>query len=86
MLKVLDLFAGAGGFTVAGDMAGGFETVAFCEIDKHAQKVLKKNWPDVPIWGDVTKLKGSDVGPVDLITGGLPLSGFKHSRQWEGVR
>ena len=71
-LKVLDLFAGAGGFTIAGELAGGYETVAFCEIDKYAQKVLRKNWPDVPIFDDVTKLKGSDIGPVDVITGGFP--------------
>lgn len=72
MIRVLDLFAGAGGFTLAGEMAGGYSTVAFCEIDKHAQKVLRKNWPGVPIWDDVTKLKGADVGAVDLITGGFP--------------
>lgn len=71
-LKVLDLFAGAGGFTLAGYMAGGFDTVAFCEIDKYAQKVLRKNWPGVPIFDDVTKLKGADVGSVDVITGGFP--------------
>lgn len=71
-LKTLDLFAGAGGFTVAGELAGGYETIAFCEIDKYAQKVLAKNWPDVPIFEDVTKLKGSDVGAVDVITGGFP--------------
>lgn len=28
-LRVLDLFAGAGGFTLAAEMAGGYETVAF---------------------------------------------------------
>ncbi len=71
-LKVLDLFAGAGGFTLAGEMAGGYETIAFCEIDKYAQRVLRKNWPDVPIFDDVTKLRGSDVGAVDVITGGFP--------------
>lgn len=71
-LKALDLFAGAGGFTLAGEMAGGYETKAFCEIDKHAQAVLRKNWPNVPIFDDVTKLKGSDVGAVDVITGGFP--------------
>ena len=71
-LKVLDLFAGAGGFTIAGELAGGYETVAFCEIDKYAQKVLRKNWPAVPIFDDVTKLKGSDIGPIDVITGGFP--------------
>lgn len=30
-LRVLDLFAGAGGFTLAGEMAGGYETVG-CEV------------------------------------------------------
>ena len=72
MLRVLDLFAGAGGFTLAGEMAGGFETVAFCEIDKYAQRVLRKNWPGVPIFDDVMKLKGADVGSIDVITGGFP--------------
>lgn len=71
-LRVLDLFAGAGGFTLAGEMAGGYSTVAFCEIDKYAQRVLRANWPDVPVFGDVTKLKGADIGAVDVITGGFP--------------
>lgn len=71
-LRVLDLFAGAGGFTLAGEMAGGYSTVAFCEIDKYAQRVLRANWPGVPVFDDVTKLKGVDVGAVDVITGGFP--------------
>jgi hypothetical protein len=53
-------------------LAGGYETVAFCEIDTYARKVLAKNWPGVPIFEDVTKLKGSDIGAVDVITGGFP--------------
>lgn len=71
-LRVLDLFAGAGGFTLAGEMAGGYSTIAFCEIDKYAQRVLRANWPDVPVFDDVTKLRGVDVGAVDVITGGFP--------------
>ena len=51
-VKVLDLFAGIGGFTLGLERAG-FETVAFCEIEPYAQKVLKKNWPGVPIYDDV---------------------------------
>ena len=42
-MKVLDLFAGIGGFTLGLERAG-LETVAFCEIEPYAQKVLKKNW------------------------------------------
>lgn len=84
-LRVLDLFAGAGGFTIAGELAGGYETVAFCEIDKYAQKVLRKNWPDVPIFDDVTKLKGSDVGAVDVITGGFPCQDLSSAGRGAGL-
>ena len=49
MLKVLDLFSGIGGFSLGLERTGGFETVAFCEIEKFPQKVLRKHWKDVPI-------------------------------------
>jgi DNA (cytosine-5)-methyltransferase 1 len=85
-LKVLDLFAGAGGFTVAGELAGGYETVAFCEIDKHARKVLSKNWPNVPIFEDVTKLHASDIdGTIDVITGGFPCQDLSSAGSGAGL-
>lgn len=49
-----------------------FKTVAFCEIDELPQKVLKKQFPDIPIFHDVTKLKGDELPQVDIITGGFP--------------
>lgn len=84
-LRVLDLFSGTGGFTIAGELAGGYETVAFCEIDKYARKVLAKHWPDVPCFEDVTKLKGSDVGPVDVITGGFPCQDLSAAGRGAGL-
>ena len=56
-LKVLDLFSGIGGFSLGLERTGGFETVAFCEIDPFCQKVLKKHWPCVPIIEDITKIE-----------------------------
>ena len=56
-MKVLDLFSGIGGFSLGLERAG-FETVAFCEVDKKCQAVLKKHWPNVPIFDDVSNLKG----------------------------
>jgi DNA (cytosine-5)-methyltransferase 1 len=41
-LRVLDLFSGIGGFSLGLERAGGFETVAFCEIDPFCRRVLKK--------------------------------------------
>lgn len=70
MLKVLDLFSGIGGFTLGLERTGGFKTVAFCEIDAFCQKVLKKHWPQVPIFEDIRTL--SYEGPVDVICGGYP--------------
>ncbi len=84
-LRVLDLFSGAGGFTVAAEMDGGYETVAFCEIDKYARKVLARHWPNVPCFEDVTKLKGADVGPVDVITGGFPCQDVSIAGREAGV-
>ena len=71
-MKVLDLFSGIGGFSLGLERAG-METVAFCEFDKHAQKVLKKHWPDVPIYDDVRTLDGKQFkGSVDVVCGGFP--------------
>jgi len=74
-VKVLDLFAGIGGFTLGLERAG-FDTVAFCENDKYCQRVLAKHWPEVPIYDDVRTLTAdrlaSDGIRVDVITGGFP--------------
>ncbi len=75
-LKVLDLFSGIGGFSLGLERTGGFETVAFCEIEEFPRKVLKKHWPDVPCYHDVRELTAerlaADGITVDLITGGFP--------------
>ena len=71
-MKVLDLFSGIGGFSLGLERAG-METVAFCEQDKFCQKVLKKHWPDIPIFDDVRKLDGTQFrGTVDVVCGGFP--------------
>ncbi len=79
-LRVLDLFSGIGGFSLGLERTGGFETVAFCEIEEFPRKVLAKHWPEVPCYEDVTKLTGGilarDGIAVDVITGGFPCQAF----------
>lgn len=72
----LDLFSGIGGFALAAQMVGGIKTVGFCEINPYAQKVLSKNFPNVPIHEDVKTLNPQDYGRIDLITGGYPCQPF----------
>ena len=55
----------------------GMETVAFCEIEPYACKVLERRFPGVPIYNDVRdltaeRLRADGIGEIDLITGGFP--------------
>lgn len=84
-LRVLSLFAGIGGFDLGLERTGGFTTVAFCEIDKHCQRVLAKHWPEVPCHDDVRELRGSDVGPIDVICGGFPCQDLSTSGSGLGL-
>ena len=72
-MRLLDLFSGIGGFSYAAEkLIGGYETVAFCEMDDFCQKVLKKHWPQVPIFDDVRTLDASRLGRIDICTFGFP--------------
>ena len=71
-LTQLELFAGIGGFGLAGHWAG-IETVCQVEIDPFCQKVLQKNFPTAKRYADVKKFDGNPWrGTVDIISGGFP--------------
>ena len=84
VLRHLDLFSGIGGFALAAKWVG-WETVGFCEIDPYCQKVLRKHWPDVSIYEDVRELKGEQVGPVDIISGGFPCTDISVAGKQAGI-
>jgi DNA (cytosine-5)-methyltransferase 1 len=81
-MKILDLFSGIGGFSLGLERAG-METVAFCEIDPFCREVLKKHWPDIPIYEDVRKLKGGEIA-ADIICGGYPCQPFSVAGKRKG--
>jgi DNA (cytosine-5)-methyltransferase 1 len=88
-MKVLDLFSGIGGFSLGLERAG-FETVAFCEIDPFCQKVLKKHWPDVPIYEDVrnvskAQLESDGIHGIEVITGGFPCQDLSAAGKQAGI-
>ncbi|SDP84366.1 DNA cytosine methyltransferase [Desulforhopalus singaporensis] len=83
-LKVLDLFSGIGGFSLGLERAG-MSTAAFCEIEPYCRKVLRKHWPDVPIFEDVRKLNATDITEtIDLICGGYPCQPFSAAGKRRG--
>ena len=75
-LNALSLFSGIGGMDLAAEAAG-IRTAAMCEREPFCRDVLKKHWPDVPIFEDVRALskevmKNAGVPPIQLIHGGFP--------------
>jgi DNA (cytosine-5)-methyltransferase 1 len=84
-IKVLDLFSGIGGFSLGLERAGHFRTIAFCEREPFCQAVLKKNWPDTPIYDDVRTINTDGLGRVDLICGGFPCQPWSVAGQQRGA-
>ncbi len=89
-MNVLDLFSGIGGFSLGLHRAG-FETVAFCEIEKYPQRVLKKNFPGVPIYDDIRqltaeRLKTDGIGAIDVVCGGFPCQPFSVAGKQRGQK
>jgi DNA (cytosine-5)-methyltransferase 1 len=77
----LDLFSGIGAFTIAAQR-NGIDTLYFSEVNEQADKVLKKNFPDIKNLGDVRKINGEwmrDFHGVDLVTGGFPCTDLSQS-------
>lgn len=71
-MKLIDLFAGIGGFSLAAHWMG-WETLAFVEWAEYQQKVLAKNFPGVAIYGDVREFDGTIYkDSADIICGGFP--------------
>jgi len=86
MLKVLDLFAGIGGFSYAAEhLVGGFITEQFVEIDPFCQKILKKHWPSVPIHSDVCTFT-APAKSFDVICGGFPCQDLSTAGKQAGLQ
>lgn len=92
-LKVLDLFSGIGMFSYGLHKTGLYETSAFCEWDSKCQQVLKKNFPSVFCYTDISYLAYQDgylysekdstnvFTEVDVIVGGFPCQDISVANQ-----
>ena len=84
-LKLIDLFSGIGGFSLAAQWLGGIETIQFVECDPFCQRVLSKHWPTVPIHNDILTYNPSH-GSADIICGGFPCQDVSQAGKRAGIK
>ena len=92
-LKVIELFAGAGGLALGLEKAG-FETIGLVEFDKSAAETLKYNRPNWNvIHDDIANISSQDLeayfnikkGELDLLSGGAPCQSFSYAGKRLGL-
>ena len=84
-LTLGSLFSGSGGFEVGGILAG-IEPVFNSDIEPFPVLVTNTRLPQVKHYGDVSQIKGWELPPVDIITGGFPCQSVSIAGRREGVK
>jgi DNA (cytosine-5)-methyltransferase 1 len=79
------LFDGIGGFPLAATRAG-IRPVWASEIEKAPVSITKKHFPEMRHYGDIRKINGADIEPVDVITFGSPCQDLSVSGRRAGLR
>lgn len=70
-LRLASLFDGSGGFPLGGILSD-IKPIWSSEIEPFAIRVTTKRLSKVKHYGDISKIKGNEVEPVDIITFGSP--------------
>lgn len=83
--KVGSLFDGSGGFPLAALLCGGFPAWA-SEVEPYPIAVTHSRFPSMKHLGDVAKINGSEVEPVDVITFGSPCQDMSVAGKREGIK
>ena len=74
-LTMGSLFDGIGGFPLAA-IRSAITPVWASEIEAFPIEVTKLRFPDMVHVGDITKLNGAELPPVDIICGGSPCQDY----------
>ena len=83
-LTLGSLFDGSGGFPLGG-LLSGITPVWASEIEPFPIRVTTKRLPFMKHYGDVSKMDGADVEPVDIITFGSPCQDMSIAGRREGL-
>ena len=74
-MKFIDLFAGLGGFHIALSRLG-HKCVYACEINQTLNNLYQKNFPNIPIDLDITKVNLKKIPEYEILCAGFPCQPF----------
>lgn len=83
-MRMGSLFDGSGGFPLAGAM-NGMTAVWASEIEPYPLRVTANRFPHMKQLGDVTKIDGAGIEPVDVITFGSPCQDLSVAGKQTGI-
>lgn len=83
-MKLGSLFDGSGGFPLAGALCG-IEPVWASEIEAYPIAVTTQRFPRMKHLGDITKIDGGKIEPVDVITLGSPCQDLSVAGKRAGI-
>lgn len=83
-MKLGSLFDGSGTCPLAARMCG-IEPVWASEIEPFPIRVTRKNFPEMRHLGDITKINGAEIDPVDIITFGSPCQDLSVAGKGAGI-
>lgn len=78
------LFDGSGTCPLAATLCG-ITPVWASEIEPYPIRVTKKNFPEMLHLGDITKINGAEIEPVDIVTFGSPCTGLSIAGKQKGL-
>lgn len=84
-MKLMSLFDGSGGFPLAASLCG-IEPVYAAEVEPYPIAVTKNRFPKMKHLGDVSKVKGGEIEPVDIITFGSPCQDMSIAGKRAGLK
>lgn len=84
-MKLMSLFDGSGGFPLAASLCG-IEPVYASEVEPYPIAVTKSRFPNMKHLGDVSKVKGGEIEPVDIITFGSPCQDMSIAGKRAGLK
>ena len=83
--KLGSLFDGSGGFPLAGAMCG-IKPVWASEVEPYPIAVTKTRFPMMAHLGDISKINGAEIEPVDIITFGSPCQDLSVAGKRAGLK